>query len=140
MTQSTTPPIDNSRDDNTASDTASNISFVSSSRCSFESTEKELNVLSSYSSFVTPACAEGIMSLTCRYLYRPCSTDPSITPATTVTLDECLSLKDNICRESWPLVQLGFAESSCLTSFIDCNLDSGHPTDQTRTVQYSTPG
>jgi hypothetical protein len=97
-----------------------------------------VNLLSSYSSLATPECADGILSLICRYLYRPCSTDLRIIPSTTVTLNECLTLKDHVCRQEWPHVELFFAASSCLISFGGCNLDGVYLTDQTRTVQYST--
>ena len=134
MSRSTPSPSDNPSNDGISSNV---FSVAMPSRCSLEATEKELNDLWSYSTLVTPACAEGMLSLVCRYIYRSCSTDPSFTPSTTVTLDECLSLRDIICRDAWPLIEryLNFADSGCLASFTGCDVfNTNHSTDQSGTV------
>lgn len=90
------------------------------SDCGLDTTEIALSLLFAYSARASPSCAAVLVSMLCRYFYRPCSDEYSVTPWTAVSQDECWSMKKDICRIEWPIVEQYFAARSTCLTFPDC--------------------
>jgi hypothetical protein len=107
--------------------------------CGWKNTENELSSVLDYSKRLTDLsaqCVDDFKSLLCSYFYRPCSQYESATPQTTATQGQCLSLKNDICANVWPLFELYVnLDKSCL-NFSGCN----HLlTDTSNSTRQSTP-
>lgn len=123
---------------NKSHETAGKIVRVATvARCGLDTTEKELLLLLRLRLVASPTCAAAFPSLLCRYFYRSCEGHLPATPRSSVSSDECRSLKEGACRSEWSLLQRYVDTGDICLTLPDCGSlikVANQSNDQSRTV------